>query len=158
MAETATAALVGIGLLGIGAQWLAWRVQLPAILFLLAAGLTAGPGVLGWIDPDALLGELLFPVVSLAVAVILFEGGLTLRLHEIRGLGGPVRPPAHRRCPADLGQHGRRRVVAHRPALGACHPLRRHHGGHRPYRHRTAPAQRPPHRAGGQRAALGGAS
>ncbi|MFB4205050.1 K(+)/H(+) antiporter NhaP2 [wastewater metagenome] len=90
MSETITAALVGIGVLGVLAQWLAWRMQLPAILFLLAAGLLAGPGALGWIDPDALFGELLFPIISLAVAVILFEGGLTLRRHEIRGLGGPV--------------------------------------------------------------------
>lgn len=83
-------ALVGIGLLGIAAQWLAWRLRLPAILFLLVAGLAAGPG-LGFIEPDRLFGELLFPFISLSVAVILFEGGLTLKLSDIRGMMGPVR-------------------------------------------------------------------
>jgi CPA1 family monovalent cation:H+ antiporter len=75
---------------GVAAQWLAWRARLPAILFLLGLGLLAGP-VAGVLDPDALFGELLFPGVSLAVAVILFEGALTLRLGEIRGLAEVVR-------------------------------------------------------------------
>ena len=64
--------------LGMAAQWIAWRVGLPSILLLLAFGFAAGPGRLGWIDPDALLGDRLFPLVSLAVAIILFEGGLAL--------------------------------------------------------------------------------
>jgi len=84
------AALAAIGLCGIACQWLAWRVQLPAILFLLLAGILAGPQ-LGWLDPDALFGNLLFPIVSLGVAVILFEGSLTLRLEDIRGLEKVVR-------------------------------------------------------------------
>lgn len=71
-------------------QWLAWRVRLPAILFLLVAGLFAGP-VMGWIDPDAIFGDLLIPMVSLSVAIILFEGSLTLNLHEIREVGTVVR-------------------------------------------------------------------
>ena len=75
---------------GVVAQWLAWRARLPAILFLLGLGLLAGP-VAGVLDPDALFGELLFPGVSLAVAVILFEGALTLRISEIRGLADVVR-------------------------------------------------------------------
>jgi NhaP-type Na+/H+ or K+/H+ antiporter len=70
-------------------QWLAWRVRLPAILFLLLAGFLAGP-VTGLLDPDALLGDLLMPTVSLSVAVILFEGSLTLDLREIRGVGQVV--------------------------------------------------------------------
>jgi CPA1 family monovalent cation:H+ antiporter len=74
---------------GIAAQWLAWRTRLPAILFLLALGIVAGP-VTGVLDPDALFGELLFPGVSLAVAVILFEGALTLRFKDIRGLADVV--------------------------------------------------------------------
>jgi CPA1 family monovalent cation:H+ antiporter len=87
--DYATAELVAIGLLGISAQWLAWRTSQPAILYLLIIGIIAGP-VTGWLDPDAVFGDLLFPVISLAVAVILFEGGLTLRLDEIRGITGPV--------------------------------------------------------------------
>jgi NhaP-type Na+/H+ or K+/H+ antiporter len=80
----------GVLLLGIACQWLAWWAKLPAILFLLLGGIAVGP-VLGWLRPDALLGDLLFPMVSLAVAVILFEGSLTLRFREIRGLERVVR-------------------------------------------------------------------
>lgn len=90
MHEQALIALAGIGLLAIACQWFAWWVKLPAILFLLLAGVVAGP-VTGWLDPDALFGDLLFPMVSLAVAVILFEGSLTLRLDDIRGLERVVR-------------------------------------------------------------------
>ena len=78
--------LTALVVLGIGAQWLAWRVKIPAILFLLLIGLIVGP-VLGWLHPDQLFGELLFPLVSLAVAVILFEGSLTLRFKELSGVG-----------------------------------------------------------------------
>ncbi|TVO69485.1 MAG: sodium:proton antiporter [Denitromonas halophila] len=65
-------------------------MRLPAILFLLIAGIVAGP-IGGWLDPDALLGDLLFPFVSLAVSVILFEGSLTLKFSEIRGIEKVVR-------------------------------------------------------------------
>lgn len=80
------------GMLGIGflAQWLAWRAKLPAILFLLLAGILLGP-VAGVLKPDELLGKLLFPVVSLSVALILFEGSLSLRFHELPGIGRAVR-------------------------------------------------------------------
>lgn len=71
-------------------QWLAWRVKLPAILFLLISGLALGP-VAGWLNPDSLFGDLLMPMVSLSVAVILFEGSLTLDLKEIRGVSAVVR-------------------------------------------------------------------
>ena len=80
----------GIVVGGFACQWLASRLKLPAILFLLFAGILVGP-VLGWLDPDALLGELLTPFVSIAVAIILFEGSLTLKLSEIRGHGSVVR-------------------------------------------------------------------
>jgi len=85
--------VVGIGSLitfGIGAQWLAWRLRIPSILLLLVSGFIAGP-VTGLLDPDAFLGELLLPVVSVSVAVILFEGGLSLRVTELGGFGGVVR-------------------------------------------------------------------
>ncbi len=83
MGEDALISLASIVVLGIGSQWLAWRLRLPSILLLLLAGFMAGP-VTGLVDPDHLLGETLFPVVSISVGVILFEGGLTLRLSEIR--------------------------------------------------------------------------
>ncbi len=82
--------LTAIGLLGAGAQWFAWWVKLPAILFLLLIGLWLGP-VAGLLNPDELFGDLLFPAVSLAVAIILFEGSLTLHFSEIRGLEAVVR-------------------------------------------------------------------
>lgn len=67
---------------GIAAQWLAWRLKLPSILLLLAIGFALGFGF--GINPDNVLGrDIIFPVVSLAVAIIMFEGGLTLRLREI---------------------------------------------------------------------------
>jgi NhaP-type Na+/H+ or K+/H+ antiporter len=79
-----------IVVLGIVAQWLAWRFKLPAILLLLIFGFVAGP-VTGLINPDELFGGLLFPIVSLSVGIILFEGGLNLKLEELRGVEGVVR-------------------------------------------------------------------
>ena len=49
-----------------------------------------GP-VTGTLDPDAMFGDLLLPIVSLSVALILYEGGLTLRLSEFRRVGTVVR-------------------------------------------------------------------
>lgn len=85
MGEEALVSLASIVVLGIGAQWVAWRFQLPSILLLLLAGFFAGP-VTGLLDPDHLLGETLFPIVSISVGIILFEGGLTLRVGEITGV------------------------------------------------------------------------
>lgn len=82
--------LASIGVLSLFCQWLAWRVRMPAIVFLLAAGIACGP-VLHYLTPEDVFGDLLFPMVSLAVAIILFEGSLTLRLSEIRGHGAMVR-------------------------------------------------------------------
>ncbi|MBK9130257.1 MAG: sodium:proton antiporter [Gammaproteobacteria bacterium] len=90
MSEHTMLLIAGIGVLALLCQTLAWWLRLPAILFLLLAGMAAGP-LLHWIDPAALFGDLLFPFVSLAVAVILFEGSLTLRFEEIRGTENVVR-------------------------------------------------------------------
>ena len=79
----ALAGVVGLGLL---AQWIAWRVRVPTILLLLGAGVAAGPG-LGFLAPDRMFGELVRPGVSLGVAVILFEGGLGLKVRDLRGVG-----------------------------------------------------------------------
>jgi NhaP-type Na+/H+ or K+/H+ antiporter len=81
--------LASIVILGIVAQWIAWRLRFPSILFLLIIGFLAGP-VFGFLHPDDLLGDLLLPVVSLSVALILFEGGLTLRITELKEVGGVV--------------------------------------------------------------------
>jgi NhaP-type Na+/H+ or K+/H+ antiporter len=85
--------MAGIALilvLGVSAQWLAWRLRVPSILILLLFGFLAGP-VTHVLDPQALLGDLLMPVVSLSVALVLFEGGMSLRLSELREVGGVVR-------------------------------------------------------------------
>ncbi|QTL35870.1 MULTISPECIES: cation:proton antiporter [Pseudoalteromonas] len=82
--------IAGIALFSVLAQWLAWVCRVPAILFLLLTGLLLGP-VSGQLQPDQLLGDLLFPVVSLSVAIILFEGALTLHFHELKGIGKVVR-------------------------------------------------------------------
>lgn len=91
-----------IGVLGIGAQWVAWRTQLPAIVLLLAAGFLAGP-VSGLIDPQETFGDLLSPLVSIAVAIILFEGGLQLNLREIRETAPAVRRMILYGAPATWG-------------------------------------------------------
>ncbi len=74
---------------GIGAQWIAWRFKLPAILLLLISGILAGP-VFGLLNPDMLMGDLLTPFISLSVAIILFEGGLSLRFSELKNVGGVI--------------------------------------------------------------------
>jgi NhaP-type Na+/H+ or K+/H+ antiporter len=78
--------LAGIVVLGITAQWLAWRLRIPSILLLFAFGLLAGP-VTGFLHPKALFGDLLLPGVSLSVAVILYDGGLSLKFRDLRGVG-----------------------------------------------------------------------
>ncbi|MEE9271839.1 MAG: sodium:proton antiporter [Robiginitomaculum sp.] len=93
-----------IGVLGIGAQWLAWRLQKPAIVLMALAGLLFGP-LLAWalsfdwvqshvglhdmingfrLDPETDFGSVYRPMVGIAVAIILFEGGLSLRFKDLR--------------------------------------------------------------------------
>lgn len=86
MTEHVLISLASIVVLGISAQWLAWRLRIPSILLLLTFGILAGP-VTGFLHPEKLFGELMLPIVSLSVAVILYEGGLSLKLRELRGVG-----------------------------------------------------------------------
>jgi NhaP-type Na+/H+ or K+/H+ antiporter len=92
--------LASIIVFGIAAQWLAWRLKVPAILPLILIGLAVGPistfftaDGSKFIQPvyngsEGLFpGKLLFYFVSLAIGIILFEGGLTLKRKEIRGVG-----------------------------------------------------------------------
>ena len=72
-----------VGVIGVGAQWLAWRIQMPAIVLMLGAGLIIGP-LTGIFIPSRDIGDLVGPMISVAVAVILFEGGLTLNLHALQ--------------------------------------------------------------------------
>lgn len=93
--------LAGIVIVGILAQWVAWKFKIPAILPLILIGLLVGPVAAEylsedhtkWIQPiwngkEGLFpGESLFYFVSLAISIILFEGGLTLRIGEIKNVG-----------------------------------------------------------------------
>jgi NhaP-type Na+/H+ or K+/H+ antiporter len=90
LTEQILLSLTSIVVLGIGAQWIAWRFRLPAILLLLIFGFIAGP-VTGFLNPDRLLGDLLVPAVSISVALILFEGSLGLNLSEWNKIGSVVR-------------------------------------------------------------------
>jgi NhaP-type Na+/H+ or K+/H+ antiporter len=75
--------VVVVVVIGMAAQWMAGRLRLPAILPLIIFGVLAGP-VFGIVEPREQFGNALEPLVGLAVALILFEGGLRLRLHELR--------------------------------------------------------------------------
>lgn len=75
--------------LGTGAQWIAWRFKIPSILLLLIFGFLAGP-VTGVLDAQALGDDWVFPFVAVSVGIILFEGGLSLRLDELREVGQAV--------------------------------------------------------------------
>lgn len=94
--------LAGIIILGILAQWLAWRIKVPAILPLILIGLLFGPLSTYFTEDGGKLlepifdpeekeglfpGEYLFYFVSLAIGIILFEGGLTLKRREIEKVG-----------------------------------------------------------------------
>ncbi|MBC6996251.1 sodium:proton antiporter [Neolewinella lacunae] len=92
--------LAGIIIIGIFAQWLAWRLKVPAILPLIIAGLLVGPLSTLWTEDGSKLispifeggpdgrglfpGRSLFYFVSLAIGIILFEGGLTLKVKEVK--------------------------------------------------------------------------
>ena len=93
--------LAGIIILGIVAQWVAWKFKIPAILPLLLIGLLVGPIAAEflsedgtkWIEPiwngskGLFPGDSLYYFVSLAISIILFEGGLTLKRNEIKNVG-----------------------------------------------------------------------
>jgi NhaP-type Na+/H+ or K+/H+ antiporter/Trk K+ transport system NAD-binding subunit len=90
LSENLLIGLAAVITLAIGAQWVAWRFRVPSILLLLLCGFLAGP-VTGLLDVDGLMGPLLPPFVSVAVGIILFEGGLSLRLSELQSVGHAVR-------------------------------------------------------------------
>ena len=81
--------IAGVAVAGVFAQWLGWRFRLPSILALLCFGLVIGPGF-GWVKPSLILGPILDPAIGMAVAIIVFEGGLNLNLRELRSAGSGV--------------------------------------------------------------------
>ena len=89
MEQGVAVAVLCIAVGGVAAQWLAWRLRLPAIVLLFAAGLVVGPG-LQLLTPSHSFGPSLRPIVQLAVAIIVFEGGLALDFRELRAAGEGV--------------------------------------------------------------------
>lgn len=79
-----------IPVLGVCAQIVASRFNIPSILLLLVSGFLMGP-IFGLLNPEHLFGETFYPFVSLAVALILFEGGLTLKISDLKHTGKVVR-------------------------------------------------------------------
>lgn len=90
MAEELLIGLALIIFIGILGQWVSWYFKLPSILLLLILGFVLGP-ITGVLNPDEFFGDLLFPFVSISVAIILFEGGLSLKISELRPVFGIVR-------------------------------------------------------------------
>ncbi len=84
--HTITLALGIIVAAGIGCQWISALTRIPSILLLLLVGILLGPAT-GLINPNAVFGNMLGPITSLSVAVILFEGGMSLRLKEVKKYG-----------------------------------------------------------------------
>lgn len=83
------AVIMLIGLLGIGSQWVSWKFNMPAIVVMSIVGLIVGP-FLNIMNPKEAFGDLYDPVISIAVAIILFEGALNLNVKELTDLGKPV--------------------------------------------------------------------
>ena len=89
MSPIVAIAVLCIAVAGVGAQWVAWRFKLPAIVLLFATGLIIGPG-LQILRPAVDLGPGLRPIIGLAVAIVVFEGGLALDFRELRSAGEGV--------------------------------------------------------------------
>ena len=89
MNESLLLSIVIIITSGISSQWVAWRFQLPTIVVMSITGLLIGP-VLEIINPKEILGDTFNPIISLSVAIILFEGSLSLDIRELRGLSRHV--------------------------------------------------------------------
>lgn len=91
MDETVVVYFTSVLAAGVAAQWIAWRLRVPSILVLLGFGVLLGQCFGGWEQVNQLLpSQLLFPLVSLSVAVIMLEGGLTLHMKELREAGNAV--------------------------------------------------------------------
>ncbi|HEX4049298.1 MAG TPA: sodium:proton antiporter [Steroidobacteraceae bacterium] len=89
MSSSIALAVLGIVVAGVAAQWLAWRLRLPAIVLLFAVGLLLGPG-LQLLHPTQAFGTVLRPLIGLGVAIVVFEGGLALDFRELRAAGEGV--------------------------------------------------------------------
>ena len=143
---TASQIFAGLALivgLAVGCQIIAARFGIPAIILLLPAGFAAG-ALTTVVNPDKIFGAALPPLVSLAVAIILFDGGLDL---VTTGLEGDSRRVVRRLRrlghPDDLGRRRLLRGTAARPVLEGGHHARRDLDRVGPHRGDPDPARRP---------------
>ncbi len=74
---------------GLSSQWVSWRIGIPAIVVLIATGLVLGP-VTGLVE-IGLPREDIAELIGLGVSIILFEGGMNLKLGELRGTKQGIR-------------------------------------------------------------------
>jgi len=87
--DTILLLVVGVAVAGVFGQWLGWKLQLPSIIPLLVIGALLGP-IGGIVRPSAALGDVMRPAIGMAVAIIVFEGGLNLNLRELRSAGSGI--------------------------------------------------------------------
>src|SRR5699024_3992355 len=89
MENASLISIVVIFVLGIFSQWKAWRIKWPSIVIMSVAGLVIGP-IFGWVNPEQALNEFYSPIISLAVAIILFEASSSLDVREIKDISKSV--------------------------------------------------------------------
>ena len=87
--DTILLLVVGVAVAGVFGQWLGWKFRVPAIIPLLLIGAILGP-IGGFVRPSVALGEVMRPAIGMAVAIIVFEGGLNLNLRELRSAGSGI--------------------------------------------------------------------
>ena len=87
--DTVLLLVVGVAVAGVFGQWVGWRLRLPAIIPLLVMGAILGP-IGGFVRPSVALGDVMRPAIGMAVAIIVFEGGLNLNLRELRSAGSGI--------------------------------------------------------------------
>ena len=89
MEDTILILIVSVAVAGVFGQWLGWKLRLPAIIPLLMIGALLGP-IGGVVRPSVALGDVMRPAIGMAVAIIVFEGGLNLNLRELRSAGSGI--------------------------------------------------------------------
>lgn len=78
------ATIGSIILLGMLAQWLAWKQRIPSIITLIISGFLVGP-IFGILNPSEVMGQdVVFAVVEISVALILFDGAMQLKFSEFK--------------------------------------------------------------------------
>ena len=127
---------------GIGCQWLASRLHIPALILLLACGLVLGP-VTHLLVPTQQFGLILMPAIKLGVAIILFEGGLNLHFHELKGTAQAIRRLATLSIPVAWLLASAAAHYIGGLGLASCQPVWCHHRGDRSNRDFAVATPRP---------------